>query len=586
MNDNSPEKNNIPATSASSDQAAAATKAIELWARHSAGDPLALHEVQWLQNHWQAFPSTRQRIADEQWVNCLLRLQAETPAATEAFVQQVLQRCPPTTPPVDLSQNTTAKKTSPSLRWGWLIAAGLLLGLTATGIWYQGYLSSRRPNQANSPSLPPTSGDLAQTSPTPTQPVAPNTPNTADTVDTGLPTLDPSITAQLEPLTPPLDPDTMRVERPTPLEQDPPATDPLGTDTSGPLLATISRVAQSSGMLDESTSDPGTIQQPATWHEGQGLGATVLQLHSGELQLTMASGAVVEVYAPSRIELVGENALHLWQGEIAAQVPTEAIGFQVLTPTAMVTDLGTTFDVLVDPAGVTEIEVRGGQVSVATREQATQQQWLLTADDTYNLTLYSPTQLINPNTPVLAEDPRNTTPAPSPATSPVPAPAALAARLRHVSGRLTGVVSLDGRSLQFDDETVFATVRDRLFHGLEAAEDSLSDTWSQFVDARTAGPQPQGQLRLNDQEFNFGNFNEAIKAQNEILSQFAPNKPPRPPQPGPKERLGPPPGLDNFRGSLMIHGKRRDFNSWAEYREAMKELLGPLAEFGAFPFQP
>jgi hypothetical protein len=339
-------------------------------------------------------------------------------------------------------------------------------------------------------------------------------------------------------------------------------------------------------MLDESTGDPGTIQQPATWHEGQRLGATVLQVRSGDLQLTMASGAVVDVYAPSRIELVGENALHLWQGEIAAHVPTEAVGFQVLTPTALITDLGTTFDVLVDPAGVTEIEVRGGQVSVATREQATQQQWLLTADDTYNLTLYSPTLPIDPNTPLLAEDPSNTTPAPSPATSPVPAPAALAARLRHVSGRLTGVVSLDGRSLQFDDETVFATVRDRLFHGLEVAEDSLSDTWSQFVDARTAGPQPEGQLRLNDQEFNFGNFNEAIKAQNEILSQFAPNKPARPPQPGPKERLGPPPGLENFRGSLMIHGKRRDFNSWAEYREAMKELLGPLAEFGAFPFQP
>lgn len=163
---------------------------------------------------------------------------------------------------------------------------------------------------------------------------------------------------------------------------------------------------------------------------------------------------------------------------------------------------------------------------------------------------------------------------------------AIASRLRHASGRLTGVVSLDGRSLQFDDETVFATVRDRLFHGLEAAEDSLSDTWSQFVDARTAGPQPQGQLRLNDQEFNFGDFNEAIKAQNEILSQFAPNKPPQPPRAGPKERLGPPPGLDNFRGSLMIHGKRRDFNSWAEYREAMRELLGPMAEFGVFPFQP
>lgn len=620
-----------------------AASALVLWCRHSSGDTLSPAEARELHTQWQTNPTLRQQIADELWIDQLLRLQAESPAQTEAFIAQVRQKCeasrttndPPQRPtltpsplpasdhkhspaqsprdlllgPPDSSEpaqlrapviaiatpHRTTKSPAAARRWAWWVAAALLAGVSAVGISYQWSLPDRA-NQSNADRTVP--ANPAQEQPGHTRPNSlPKVPS-----DGELPNLDPNIQAHLKPAdipdNPPversIDPKQNDINHPSAIansalpltapenQSQPTSSGSLdrNTSTEAPternrILATITRVEPADGSAQP---DPNP-----TWELGQRLGANeVLPVTSGDLQLTLANGVIVDVFAPSRVELVSPNTLRLWQGEIATQVPPPAVGFQVLTPAATVTDLGTTFDVLVDPLGTTEIEVRSGQVSVATSEQTTQQQWLLTAEDAYNLTLYLPTPSADPNNSLLDDDrlPDITD--------------ALASRLRQVSGRITGVVSLDGRSLQFDDETVFVTVKERLFRGLANSETSLLDTWSQFVEASTAGPQPQGQLRLNDQEFNFGNFNEAVKAQHEVLAQFAPERlgplaPQRPVQPPVGEqtpRLGPLTGLENFRGSLMMHGKRRDFSSWEEYKAAMKELMGPLAEFGGFPFLP
>lgn len=619
--------------------------ALTLWCRHAAGESLSQVEARELQTQWQTNPDLRQKIADERWIDQLLRLQVEPSEKTDEFVAQVMKKCAisttPATPvepmpgpqrigpsghhhrPQRMSEfdsllstplpsgseqiaapiiattplDRATKSPTPKGRWAWAAAAALLVGLSAVGISYPWY-STDRANQTGASRIPPANPEQEQPS------VGHPAPQLNLPTDGGLPSIDPNIQVHLNPPQTPANSNDPVAEGPTDPSHTDPSSPPAIADVdpslpapdtrsqaiaqgssdpnpvtesptdSSPILATISRV-------DRPNDDP-QVAADTAWQLGQRLGANeVVQIASGELQLTLASGVMIDVFAPSRLEIVSNNAIRLWQGEIAAQVPPPAVGFQILTPAATVTDLGTTFDVLVDPLGTTEIEVRSGQVSVATVDQNTQLQWLLTDDDAYNLTLFSPSQPRGPNNKLLENDS-------------LPNPTAWASRLRRVSGRITGVVALDGRSLQFDDETVFATVKDRLFRGVASSEASLSDTWSQFVEASTAGPQPQGQLRLNDQEFNFGNFNEAVKAQNEVFAQFAPermgardpNRPAQNPVADPPPRLGPLPGLENFRGSLMLHGQRRDFNSWEEYRAALKELMGPLAEFGGFNFLP
>jgi hypothetical protein len=88
-----------------------------------------------------------------------------------------------------------------------------------------------------------------------------------------------------------------------------------------------------------------------------------ISLHSGVAQLTFAGGASVVIEGPCHLELRTTSKGYLRRGKLAAHVPPQAKGFEMETPTARVVDLGTDFNLEVNPEG-TRLAVIAGKVDL------------------------------------------------------------------------------------------------------------------------------------------------------------------------------------------------------------------------------
>ncbi|MEM9366027.1 MAG: FecR domain-containing protein [Planctomycetota bacterium] len=89
-----------------------------------------------------------------------------------------------------------------------------------------------------------------------------------------------------------------------------------------------------------------------------------IELDSGIVKLALRNGVEVTLEGPASFEIKGKHRAQLHHGLLAARVPEKAIGFQINTPTMNLIDLGTSFGVMVDPAGPTDISVFEGAVRV------------------------------------------------------------------------------------------------------------------------------------------------------------------------------------------------------------------------------
>jgi hypothetical protein len=97
---------------------------------------------------------------------------------------------------------------------------------------------------------------------------------------------------------------------------------------------------------------------------GQNLDSEPLKLDKGMIEIQMNSGSIVRVEAPAEIRLENSNQVFLIQGKLTANVPHQAIGFIVRTPSASIVDYGTEFGILVDQYANTEAHVLKGQVEM------------------------------------------------------------------------------------------------------------------------------------------------------------------------------------------------------------------------------
>lgn len=88
-------------------------------------------------------------------------------------------------------------------------------------------------------------------------------------------------------------------------------------------------------------------------------------LSEGVAQVELGQGTKLLLEAPCQIELISSNEVGLRRGRLVAEVPPQAKGFRVQTLTAVITDLGTEFGVIVYPDGSTETHVVKGSISVA-----------------------------------------------------------------------------------------------------------------------------------------------------------------------------------------------------------------------------
>jgi FecR protein len=100
------------------------------------------------------------------------------------------------------------------------------------------------------------------------------------------------------------------------------------------------------------------------------LGPGTLALVEGIATVRFASGAVVTLEAPTKLELLSAMRCRLIEGSITAEVPAAAHGFAVETPDLHVVDLGTRFGVTAGSAGNSHVVVFDGAVEVADPRRA------------------------------------------------------------------------------------------------------------------------------------------------------------------------------------------------------------------------
>jgi hypothetical protein len=88
-------------------------------------------------------------------------------------------------------------------------------------------------------------------------------------------------------------------------------------------------------------------------------------LREGVAKMELGSGASLTLEAPCQVELTSIGEVTLRNGRLAVVVSSEAKGFRVRTPTALITDLGTEFGVVAHSDGSTEAHVLKGRISIA-----------------------------------------------------------------------------------------------------------------------------------------------------------------------------------------------------------------------------
>ena len=98
---------------------------------------------------------------------------------------------------------------------------------------------------------------------------------------------------------------------------------------------------------------------------GEPLYAGPYDLREGVAKMELGEQTNLLLEAPCRVELKSIGEVKLKSGRLAVVVPSQAKGFRVRTPTALITDLGTEFGVIAYPDGRTEAHVLRGRISVA-----------------------------------------------------------------------------------------------------------------------------------------------------------------------------------------------------------------------------
>ena len=113
----------------------------------------------------------------------------------------------------------------------------------------------------------------------------------------------------------------------------------------------------------------------ARWESGElapgdRLSRGKLHLEVGLARLDFRNGATVTLQGPAEFEIVSADRTILSSGILTASIPETAVGFEVMTPTMDVIDLGTAFGVSVGANGETDVCVFEGEVEVSLSDRS------------------------------------------------------------------------------------------------------------------------------------------------------------------------------------------------------------------------
>lgn len=140
-----------------------------------------------------------------------------------------------------------------------------------------------------------------------------------------------------------------------------------GNSTVPTQIAEVEPVAPPQIVATIDASSDAVWAEPAVASVGLQLGVTA-ELLSGVAEIKFDKGAVVLVQGPATITPTSDNALQLGTGQLVAEVPPSAVGFEVDTRFGLVRDFGTEFGVSVDPAAGMKTQVYQGEIGVMARD--------------------------------------------------------------------------------------------------------------------------------------------------------------------------------------------------------------------------
>ncbi|BCU77282.1 LamG-like jellyroll fold domain-containing protein [Luteolibacter sp. LG18] len=112
-----------------------------------------------------------------------------------------------------------------------------------------------------------------------------------------------------------------------------------------------------------------TQASDAKWKSGQPLvgewiSTGIMELTEGSAQITFDSGASVRLQAPARLDVSSPNRARLELGKSIVDIPDQAGGFVIETPTGELRHRGSRFGVAVEEDGHAEVHVLAGEVEL------------------------------------------------------------------------------------------------------------------------------------------------------------------------------------------------------------------------------
>lgn len=283
------------------------------------------------------------------------------------------------------------------------------------------------------------------------------------------------------------------------------------------------------------------------WVEGDRIGDDVVRLFGGRLELSFDDGAKVTLEGPIEFRPMTSGQLQLRRGRLTATVPQEAIGFTVSTPTSQVVDLGTEFEVSVKETGASDVVVKKGEIEVmpAVAGGQASRKWRLVPNGLNQASFFERTS---------EED-----------NSPV------SAAIRGTDGAFQGMISISGQTAEFTSAEAFDDVRERVMQQFEMSQQETLQQWTEFVESMHENM--QGTMQLNGAEVKFGNIEDVLRLQQQIMErmQIPGGKPVSVPE-------------SSFTGSININGKVIQFRTREEYESVRRSAFGAAANFGAGDF--
>ncbi|MDU0353779.1 FecR family protein [Paraglaciecola aquimarina] len=116
--------------------------------------------------------------------------------------------------------------------------------------------------------------------------------------------------------------------------------------------------------MGEIVNSVGASYQQRELTDGYQVKAGRFSLSTGYAELKLINGVTLVLEGPLELDITSADKIELLQGQLVAKVPQNAIGFEVLTPSSEIIDLGTEFAVKVDKSGDSEVHVLEGEIKV------------------------------------------------------------------------------------------------------------------------------------------------------------------------------------------------------------------------------